>query len=455
MNAEQSEAGRSPLTSPVAAGLVLVAFWVLLLASVRDKGFAYDESVHATAGASYWIHNDYRLNPENGNLPQRLEGLPLVLSGYRFPPVDSEAWRSSDEWVVTEQWLHRMGHDEIVMLWRGRIASGLLALALGALVWATARRLFGDAGGMVALLLYVLNPTILANGALMTSDMAAAFFFLASPLCFWAMLQRLSPSRLVVSGLVMGGLAVSKMSAVVILPIAAVLLVARLAEGSPLPCDFGSGRPLAGRARQALALAGAVLAHVLLVAAVIWTCYGFRYSAFAPGASGPPGADHHYLPWSNVLEQATPVTPPSAPAARIFSFARRHQLLPEAFIYGSAYAWRFSSERGAFLNGAYSLRGWRQFFPYTFLVKTPLSLFGVIALAAAATMARWRRRPESLAAQIGRRTPCHAAPLGPPRVLLDGGDFQPRGHRPPPRPADLRAPLCPLRRGRRLAGGGA
>ena len=130
---------------------------------MRDKGLAYDEIVHATAGASYWKFNDYRLDPENGNLPQRVAGLPLVLSGYRFPSVESDGWRASDEWVVADQWFHRMGHEELVMIWRGRIASGLLALALGALVWGCARRLFGDAGGMLALVLYVCNPTILAK----------------------------------------------------------------------------------------------------------------------------------------------------------------------------------------------------------------------------------------------------------------------------------------------------
>jgi hypothetical protein len=402
MHAEQSDNGPTLLTSPTAAGLILVAFWILLLASVREKGFAYDETVHAAAGASYWMFNDYRLNPENGNLPQRLESLPLVLSGYHFPSVQSEAWRTSDEWVIADQWFHRMRLNEVEMLWRGRIASALLALALGALVWATARRLFGDAGGMLALVLYVLNPTILANGALMTSDVAAALFFLASALAWWAVLQRLSLGRLLVSGLVLGGLAVSKMSAVVILPIGLVLLAARLLEGSPLPVDLGAGQELAGRGRQALAFAGAVALQMLLAAAVVWTCYGFRYSAFAPGTSGPPGSDRPYLAWSTVLEQATPAAPPTAAAARLVSFARQHRLLPEAFLYGSAYAWHASASRGAFLNGAYSVRGWPGFFPYAFLVKTPLALFGLLAFAAAATAARWRERPASLPGQLGR-----------------------------------------------------
>ena len=390
------------LTGPLAAAVVLAAFWAGLLASLREKSLAYDEIVHATAGYTYWKFNDYRLNPENGNLPQRLAALPLLTGRFPFPSLNSEPWRASDEWVIADQWFNRVGNDVPGMLWRGRAACALLAVGLGALVWGCARRQFGPEGGMLALLLFVLNPTILANGGLMLSDTAASLFFLASSVCLWALLKKLTPVRLLASGLAMGCLFVSKASAPLILPIALVLLAARLIEGSPLPLDFGAARTIGRRGGQAIALIAVAIAHAVIVLAVIWAFYGFRYSNFAPAVSGPPGADKHYLPWQEVLEQKTPTSPPTALAARAFSFARHHQLLPEAFIYGTAYAWRFSGERGSFLNGSYSLKGWPEFFPYTFLVKTPLPLFGVMALAAAATLARWRRRPEAIARQFLR-----------------------------------------------------
>jgi hypothetical protein len=402
MNSDATAKWLGRLTGPAAAALVLAAFWVVLLASLRDKSLAYDEIVHATAGYTYWKFNDYRLNPENGNLPQRLAALPLLSGRFPFPTVKSEPWRASDEWVIADQWFNRVGNDMAGMLWRGRAACGLLALALGAVVWACARRLFGPAGGMLSLLLYVLNPTVLANGGLMLSDTAASLFFLASPLCLWALLRRLTPLRLALSGLVMGCLFVSKASAPLILPVSGLLLAARVAEGGPLPIAFGAAKTLVRRRSQALALAAVAVAHAILVVAVIWAFFGFRYDCFAPAVSGPPGADKHYLPWTEVLEQASPALPPTAPAARAFSFAMRHHLLPEAFIYGTAYAWRFSGERGTFLNGAYSLRGWPGFFPYTFLVKTPLALFGVMALAAAAAVARWRGRTETIVRQALR-----------------------------------------------------
>ena len=52
--------------------------------------------------------------------------------------------------------------------------------------------------------------------------------------------------------------------------------------------------------------------------------------------------------------------------------------------------WRGARERASFFNGEFSVTGWRTFFPYTFLVKTPLSLFVVIALALAAVVVKRR-----------------------------------------------------------------
>ena len=53
-----------------------------------------------------------------------------------------------------------------------------------------------------------------------------------------------------------------------------------------------------------------------------------------------------------------------------------HHLLPEAYLYGAAYI-LMHIERYAFWNGAYSTSGWRLFFPYCFLVKTPLPLLAL------------------------------------------------------------------------------
>ena len=155
---------------------MLIAFYVGMLASLREKSQTMDEGVHLAGGYTYWSYNDYRIHPENGNLPQRVIALPLLLGNYKPPATDGELWRTSDKWRLSWQWLYQLGNDAEAMIQRGRAASGLLAVVLGVLVWAWARQLFGLIGGMISLLLYVLDPSILANGALMTSDTACARF---------------------------------------------------------------------------------------------------------------------------------------------------------------------------------------------------------------------------------------------------------------------------------------
>jgi len=440
--AKPSRPWRIGLTGSLAAGLVLAAFWLFLLASVRHESLTSDEIAHAVAGYTYWRFDDYRLDPENGNLPQRVMGLALWLGPGHFPSLDSEGWRNSNEWRVGDAWFHQSGNDVGAMLLRGRAAMALVAAALGALVWMWARQLFGPCGGMLSLLLYVLSPTVLANGALMTSDTCAALFFLAATWSLWRVLQRLTLSRVLAGGLCLGGLFISKMSAPLIAPIALALLAARLIDGRPLA--VGS-RIITGRGRQALALAAAGAAQLALAWIVLWAAYGFRYAAFTP--KGGPG--RFVERWEVILNRPDPLSqlnrldlddgqrsramrilqarnvpvdvwrpereealdairqavltpaqrrqlaallaaPPTAASDRLVNFLRRRRWLPEAYLYGEVYALKYAHARASFLNGAYSLTGWRWFFPYTFLVKTPLTTLALCGLALAAAL---RRRP--------------------------------------------------------------
>jgi hypothetical protein len=367
----------------VAGVLLLAGFWFLLQESVREKSLTYDEIVHATAGCTYWTWNDYRLNPENGNLPQRVAGLPLALAGTRMPPRDSNDWKTSQEWAVADAWFHRLGNNARSMVRDGRAACGLLAVALAALVWAMASRRFGRAGGVVALLFCVLNPSILANGTLMTSDTAAALFFLASAVAIDAALRNPSGRRIAIAGLAAGGLFVSKPSGFLLFPIAIVLASVRLISSKAPVAGIGPWRrELKSRPARAAVFAVAAVFGLAITIGVIWSFYGFRYSAYSDA-----GPNRHDPTWERVLGN------PAGPGLpRVFEAARDHKLLPEAYVYGCAYAWRFSRWRDAFLNGEHSLTGWTGFFPYSFLVKTPLPLFGAMGLAAGMTIARWRSR---------------------------------------------------------------
>lgn len=443
------------LTSPWAALVVLAAFYVLLLASLREKSATFDEQGHATAGYLYWKRGDYGLDPENGNLSKRWIALPYLLGGHN-PPATNTPGFSDSLWRLADHWFNRAGNDVTSMLARGRAMSALVAVALGAVVWFWARHLFGPLAGMLALLLYALNPTILANGGLMTSDTPAAFGFLIALGSIWATLHRISVARVIAGVFAIGVLFLVKMSAPLILPIAALLTLARIIDGRPLP--VGRDRLLAKRGQQLAAFALVALVQTAGIVAMVWAFYGFRYSAFPPDSTIAPRFDRPWewvfdvreprallaelsltadqqravdaalppvissdIAWSFLaldrLEELqrrvlTPTQsarlaelrrePPRHWVLRIIHLAREHRLLPEAFLYGYANVWKTSSKLAAFLNGEISNTGWRSFFPFTFAVKTPLALLGLLGLALVAAFAVWQSHTRTAARSRAR-----------------------------------------------------
>ena len=376
------DSGAPCWASPVAAAVLVAAFYVLMLASAADKSLTADETRHASAGYTYWRFNDYRLNPGNGTLAQRIMALPLLTGRFRFPSADGPDWHRSDELAVGNAWFNQLGNNVGAMLARGRAVCALFAAALAALVWWCSRRIFGAKGAMLSLLLCVLNPTVLANGPLMTSDTACALLFLAATLGWWSMLQRLTLGRVLASALLMGALLVTKMSAVLIIPVALLMAAGRIAYGKPLPAGWGGRHGELQRGGMALGFTGAAAVHVAVMILVVWASFGFRYAAFN-GES--PGLDRLREPWENLTAA------PEAMDVRIVAFMDRHRILPQAYTYGWAFIRKATIQREAFFNGHFSMSGWRSFFPYTFLVKTPLPVFGILLLAMAAIAARWRR----------------------------------------------------------------
>ncbi len=369
---------------PMAIVLVCL-YWVMAVSSQLDKSAAFDEIAHVTAGYSYWTLDDYRLHPENGVLPQRWATLPLLAGDYRFPSLDQDAWRHGFEFELGEQFFYQLGNPLQSMLLQGRAMIALAGAGLGLLIYAWSRSLFGAAGGMLSLWLYVLYPGMLANGSLITSDMMFMLTLTASTWSFWTMLHRTSPAMVVLSALSMGLLFVSKVSAFVILPLALGLLAWRLLAEQQRDRVDGTVPEGAPPKLQPGALVVSAVVHLVMVLAVVWVCYGARYTAFSPG-SGPEVS--FKVTWEMVLLG-------TGPLGTVIQTTREHHLLPEAFLYGFAGALYFNQTRSAFLNGEYSLTGWWYYFPYVVMVKTPLPLFLVLGFAAAWAVRTGRTDPPS------------------------------------------------------------
>jgi hypothetical protein len=378
MTRPSNERARWLRRTAAVAGLLAV-YYVLAVSAASRKSMTFDEMAHLTAGYTYWAFNDYRLHPENGNLPQRLAALPAVLRGAAFPRLDQQAWTTSNVYAIGDQFFYSSGNDADTLLSRSRAVMALLGVALGALIYVWTSRLVSPGAAWVSLLLFVFSPTFLAHGPLVTSDMAAALFFTATMGAIWVALHRLTPMTVLVAAVLLGGAFLSKLSAPILIPVAIVMTMVRLIDGRPLRVGYrGRSIEVTNRAQQLAIVVGITVVLGLVAWTLIWASFGFRYAAFAAATTGK----------DTLLGQ---ISEQPGAAGLFLSAARRLHLLPEAYLYGSALTVQFAAERAAFLNGQFSTTGWWWYFPYAFAVKTTIPEMIVGLLALAALVRRWRR----------------------------------------------------------------
>lgn len=386
--------------SRLIAVLLIAGFVGLALTGSRRVGVTFDEPAHVTAGLAYWTTGDYRLHAENGLFPQRWAAAPAAIAGMELPSLAERSdWRRGDVWGVARDYLFHSGHETARVLFAARAMIVLLAVALLALVWRWSASLWGETGALVTVALAALCPHLLAHGALATSDLAAALGFTAATLAWWRLLHRVTLGRTLAAGAACALLALAKFSAVLFAPVAATMLVVRLMRRTPLPVRGPQQAMRLHGAHRITALAGATLAVAALTWAGIWAGYGFRFRAAASD-----GATQFAQPWAEVLiEEPKVVASLMADGSRdpnveplrpgivqhFVRWSRDHRLLPEAYLYGLAFADRFARQRLAYFAGEFSETGWREFFPAAFALKTTLP---VLMLGGWTLLALGRRR---------------------------------------------------------------
>lgn len=370
--------------------LLLAVHFALAVGSKLHESTTSDEIAHLTSGVAYWTLDDYRLQPENGNLPQRWAALPSVLAGTKLRPANDHAWQTSNVWLVGHTFFYHSGIDHFPRLMAARAMIALFSVATGLLVFAWSRHLFGVAGGLLSVTLFAFSPLFLAHGALATSDACAAFFLVAAVGAYWRHLHDPRARTWALSAGVFGLACVAKFSAVLLLPMLAVMAIARAASPAPWPL-LGRGDTVRRRAGNLIV---SLLGHGAVAVLVIWTFYGFRYSAFNPAVP----AGRFIATWPAISSSLGFQRP-------VIELLRKLHALPEAFLYGYSYVIASSQARAAFLNGAISYTGWRTFFPWTLLLKTTLPVLLLSAATIVATTLRWWRRPAALRRDLYRVLP--------------------------------------------------
>src|SRR5256885_15620759 len=196
--------------------------------AVNTKSPTFDEPQHLTAGYSYWVTNDFRLDPENGNLPARWAALPLLWGHPNFVSLNDRGWQRADEGRTGHQFFYEVGNAPDQILGQARVMMSIFGAALCLLIFRCAREFFGVVGGLLAESVAAFDPNFLANSPLVASDVPAAFFFTAAVWSSWRLLQKISPATLTIAALSLAGLFLTKFSAPIVLPVIGLMSILRV-----------------------------------------------------------------------------------------------------------------------------------------------------------------------------------------------------------------------------------
>ena len=211
-------------------GALLLLMAVNLCASISRKSITNDEIVHIPAGYYHLVAGEFQLNNEHPPLVKMWAALPLLL----VQPDEPPAPKTEDEnfmertWGFHERfWQANQARFQTVTFWP-RVMMIPITLALGVLIFVVGRKLFGETAALIAVALYVLEPTVLAHGRVVHTDVPAALAYLL----FFFALHRYSEApgkmRALILGLVCAVALLTKFSMLVLVPVLGIYLLVRL-----------------------------------------------------------------------------------------------------------------------------------------------------------------------------------------------------------------------------------
>ncbi|HZI18642.1 MAG TPA: glycosyltransferase family 39 protein [Pyrinomonadaceae bacterium] len=346
--------------------LLLTISALTMLDVVRRKSLTTDELVMIPAGYFHVTTGDFRPVGEHPPFIKTLSALPLLFTGTEAPPIDPAPQPDYGYFLglFNEFWQMNHGRYEAVTFW-SRVPPVAITVLLGALVFLYGRRHFGERAALFAVALFSLEPTVLAHGRVVQTDVPSALAFFLFVFLLYDYLRKPALGRAVAVGLVAGLATVTKFSMVVLGPVIAVAFVALLALAPRLRVK---------RAQVAGQAAALAIAAVFAVNAAYF---------FQRGRPEPFEA--------SVARSILPETLTGGPlrGALEVGYDALQVVFPADYVYGIG--WQIGHARlghAAGLLGQYSYHGWWYYYPVAFALKTPLPI--ILLSLAGLGWALWR-----------------------------------------------------------------
>jgi hypothetical protein len=349
------------------AGIVLALFLIMVtevVLSTRQQSPSWDEGNHIYSGYMNWKQGLYSLNPEHPPLVKLVATLPLLPLDLKVAPRQGsyfklEAYLGGRELLFRNSPQNGGKYGVDTLLFRVHMGALVFGLTLGILIFVAGREMFGATAALIALALFVFDPSILAHAPYVTTDTGAACGFFAAVYTFYRFSKSMSWQRALICGAVTGLALTAKHSAIVLAPLfvllACVEIVLRWREGKQFPSrDLGRILPGMG-----------VIAAVALF--VMWGVYSFRFPMQTAGFTMP--------------SMPNAVASLSGPMKSFILFCANYHLLPESYLYGLADVQSVGNSWPMYFFGKIYTNGLWYYFPVVLSLKWTVGTLGIVALS--------------------------------------------------------------------------
>lgn len=386
---------QSRLANTVAA-LLLCMHAALLAWAATKHSPTNDEIPHMAAGLSHWRLGRFDLYPVNPPLVRLVATLPVALSD---PKMDWQEYPpTSGIRTEFECGARFIAENEERSFWYFTLArwACIPFSMLGGLVcYRWAGTLYGAAGGLLALSLWCVCPSILAHGQLITPDLAAAAFGAAAWYVFWQWLRAPSWPRAFGTGAVMGLAELSKTTFIIFYALWPLAWIAWRICGYAASRGSSGSTSTRGMGEVTNTVSpplGLELAQLTLMLALSVYVINLGY-VFED--SGKPLGEYTFV--SKTLTgtpEPSSFDPPPVNRFRRTILARVPVPLPANYVLGIDLQKRdFESGFLSYLRGEWRDRGWWYYYLYGLAIKTPLGTWALLLLAICAryaVSAEWR-----------------------------------------------------------------
>ncbi|MFC1742711.1 ArnT family glycosyltransferase [Candidatus Riflebacteria bacterium] len=327
------------------AFLFLLLMFLLMLGTSLGDSLTMDEIIHVRAGYSYVKDKSLHLNPAHPPLIKILAGI-----GLQFLQIKGNT-----------PFAHGVDLDQVVLL--SRLPCMCISLLCGFCLYIWVAKLCNRGFALLALVLFVFEPTVLAHSQLVTTDMGVTTFIFIAVYSFSQLLSGYSTGNYFLFIFSSSAAILTKYSGLILLPYFAVIWCCHLLlhrffagenRGDVFKFDF-----------QKMSLA---LLIVFFIIVSIYLVFMWNY------------------PLQKQLQDTKAFT--------IYPIYKKEKLLkffhypfaryPGHYLFGMLSTLGHITQGHAhtqYLMGKYSPSGWWYYFIIAFMVKTPVSLILFLAVA--------------------------------------------------------------------------